>query len=138
MSLLKFVLIGGAVAGVGYVVMKKANAASTPNTSVPPGYTPPASATVVQLAPNSVQGIAVPLTLASWPADVGQPAGGYMLIWNTQNPQSFVALFYPAKADGSAGSTPAMMSMGKDADSQLMLNQLAAISAAVQAKNVAS
>lgn len=138
MGILKIALIGGAVVGVGYVVMKKANAASTPNTSVPPGYTPPASATVVQLAPNAVSGIAVPLTLASWPADPGQPAGGYILIWNTQNPQSYVALFYAAKADGSAGSTPAVMSMGTDPDSQLMLNQLASISAAVQKQTVAS
>lgn len=137
MGILKFALIGGAVAGVGYLVLKNANAA-TPNTSVPPGYTPPDNATIVQLVPNAVQGIAVPLTLASWPADLGQPAGGYILIWNTANPQSFVALFYAANADGTAGTVPAVMSMGKDPDSQLMLNQLASISAAVQAKNTTS
>lgn len=137
MGILKIALIGGAVAGVGYLVLKNANA-SPPNTSVPPGYTPPDNATVVQLAPNAVSGIALPLTLASWPADAGQPVGGYILIWNTQNPASFVALFYAAKPDGTAGSVPAVMTMGKDSDSQLMLNQLAAISAAVQAKNTAA
>lgn len=137
MGILKLALIGGAVVGVGYLIVKNASA-SSPNTSVPPGYKPPDTATVVQLAPNSVSGIAVPLTLASWPAETGQPAGGYMLIWNSANPQSYVGLFYPAKADGTPGSVPALMSKGSDADSQAMLNQLASISAAVQKQNLTS
>jgi hypothetical protein len=141
MGLGKVLVIGGVVAGGAYLLMKHANAtaaASNPVTgaSVPPGWQPPASATVVNLQPGAVASLNKPLTLASWPADPGQPPGQYVVIWDASNAMSFVALFYPADpVTGKAGSTPAVMAQGSTSDSALILAQIAAISAAVQAKN---
>jgi hypothetical protein len=141
MGLGKILIIGGVVAGGAYLLMQHANATAgganpVPGASVPPGWAPPAGATVVNLAAGSVASLNKPLTLASWPAAAGQPPGQYVVIWDASNANSFVALFYAADpVTGKAGSTPAVMAQGTTSDSALILSQIATISAAVQAKN---
>lgn len=143
MGLGKILIIGGVVAGGAYLLMKNSAAAGGANpvtgASVPPGWAPPASATVVNLAAGSVASLNKPLTLASWPADPGQPPGQYVVIWDASNALSFVALFYPADpVTGKPSSTPAVMAKGSTSDSDLILAQIATISVAVQAKNAAA
>lgn len=136
----KLLLIGAVVAGGAYLLMKRANAASaapiqtSSAPSVPPGYTPPSNAIVVNLTPAATP-LNLPLTLASWPADPGQPQGQFILIWNTANPQTFAALFYAKAADGTMAATPTILSMGTDPASMTIANSIAQISAAVQAQN---
>lgn len=141
MGLLKVLVIGGVVAGGVYLLTKNSSAASAnpvTGASVPPGWTPPASATVVNLQPASTP-VNKPLTLASWPADPGQPPGQYVLIWDASNANSFVAIFYAADpVSGKPSSTPAVMAKGTTADSDLILAQIATISGAVQTQNAAS
>lgn len=143
MGALKVVLIAGAVGGVAYLLLKNANAASASPSpqplpgnvpSVPPGWTPPTGAIVVQLVPSATP-LNVPLALASWPADPGQPAGTYIVIWNTAVPTTFAALFYAMQADGTPAKVPAVMAMGTDDASAKLVSSIAMISAAVQAQN---
>lgn len=140
MGLGKILIIGGVVAGGAYLLMKHSEAAtSTANpvtgASVPPGWVPPAGATMVNLQPAATP-VNKPLTLASWAAPAGQPPGQYVVIWDASNAMSFVALFYPADpVTGKAGSTPAVMAQGSTPDSALILSQIATISGAVQAQN---
>lgn len=138
MGLGKILIIGGAVAAGAYVLIKHANAAPVPGASVPPGWVPPASAIVKNLAPSATP-VNKPLTLASWPADPGQPPGQFLLIWDASNANSYVALFYPQDATtGKPSSTPAVMAKGNTADSATILASLAAISSGVQQQNIAA
>lgn len=138
MGLGKVLLIGGVVAGGAYLLMKHANASPVPGASVPPGWTPPAGATVVNLQAAATP-VNKPLTLASWPAAAGQPPGQYLLIWDASNPNSYVALEYMTDpSTGKPSVTPAVLAKGNTSDSTLMLNQLATISGAVQATNIAA
>jgi hypothetical protein len=139
MGLGKILLIGGVVAGGAYLLMKNSAAASNPVTgpSVPPGWTPPPGATVVNLQAAATP-VNKPLTLASYPAAAGQPPGQYVIIWDASNPMSFVALFYGQDAStGKPSSTPAVMAQGTTPDSALILQQIATISGAVQGQNAA-
>ncbi len=138
MGLGKVLLIGGVVAGGAYLLMKHASAASpVTGPSVPPGWTPPPGATVVNLQPAATP-VNKPLTLASYPADPGQPPGQYVVIWDASNPVSFVALFYGQDAStGKPSSAPAVMAKGTTSDSDLILSQIATISGAVQGQNAA-
>jgi hypothetical protein len=142
MGLGKILVIGGVVAGGAYLLMKHASATTAgatlvPNASVPPGWAPPASATVVNLQPAATP-VNKPLTLASWPADPGQPPGQYVVIWDASNANSFVALFYANDpTTGKPSSTPAVMAQGTTTDSSLILQQIATISGAVQGQNAA-
>lgn len=138
MGLGKILVIGGVVAGGAYLLMKHASAASPVTTaSVPPGWTPPAGATVVNLQPAATP-VNKPLTLASYPAAAGQPPGQYVIIWDASNANSFVALFYGQDATGKPSSTPAVMAKGTTPDSDLILSQIATISGAVQGQNAAA
>lgn len=132
----KVLLVGGV--GVGaYLLLTRSASASSGSPSVPAGWQPPPGAIVVNLAPSATP-VGVPLTLASWPAAAGQPAGNYVVIWNTTEPGTFVALFYSKNASGVVSSTPAVMQMGTTADSKTILAKIAEISTAVQQKNLAA
>lgn len=136
MGIGKLLLIGGVVGGGAYLLMKNsASQAAASSTGVPAGWNPPAGAIIKTLSATSTP-VGKPLTLASWPADASQPAGQYLVIWDSTNSQSFVALFYPTQPAGAAAAAPAVMAQGTTPDSALILAQLTAISVAVQQANV--
>lgn len=139
MGLGKVLLIGGVVAGGAYLLMKHASAATpVPGASVPPGWTPPPGAIVKNLQAAATP-VNKPLTLASWPAAAGQPPGQYLLIWDASNANTFVALEYMTDpSTGKPSAVPAVMAQGTTSDSALILSQLATISGAVQATNIAA
>ena len=83
----------------------------------PKVFTIPPNATRAHL-PAVDGGIA--LEAADYPAEPGQPAGRYMLIWDPAEPDTFVALFFPA----ATPTNPAIMSVGKTANSQLVLSTI--------------
>lgn len=132
----KVLLVGGVGLGA-YLLLTRSASASSAGSSVPPGWTPPPGAIVVNLAPSATP-VGVPLTLASWPAAAGQPQGNFVVIWNTAEPGTFVALFYARLSNGNVSSTPAVMAKGSTAASQTILDKIGAISAAVQKKNLAA
>lgn len=129
-------IAGAGVAGLGFFLLNKANAASAAN-SVPADFKPPANAIVKTLAPSATT-LNVPITVAMWPAESGQPPGNYMMVWNTAKPTTYVVLFYPQKADGTVSNVPAPLAKGSDAGSQALFDQLAAISQGVYNQNIAS
>lgn len=139
MGLAKILIIGGVVAGGAYLLMKNSSAAGSPVTgpSVPPGWTPPPGATVVNLQAAATP-VNKPLTLASYASAPGQPPGQYVIIWDASNPQSFVALEYMQDATGKPSTTPAVMAQGSTPDSALILAHIATISGAVQGQNAAA
>lgn len=136
----KLLLIGAVLAGGAYFLIKRASASSAaalPPSAVPSsplGWPVPAQAVVVKLASTATP-LAMPLTVAMWPADAGQPAGTFILIWNASDPSVFAALFYATQADGSAAKTPTVMAMGTDPGSTAIASSVATISSAINVQN---
>lgn len=128
MSTAKGLLI--AVAGLGLVGVLAAVASASSSSSsggsssVPPGWSPPANALRTTLPSTS---LGVPISVAVWSADPGQPPGRYQLFWSTSDPKTFLALFW---ADGQP---PALLAVGSTPQSitlQQMIPELVAASPA--------
>jgi hypothetical protein len=118
----KLILLGVVAGGAALLLLHgKANAAS-----VPAGWNPPPGAVTVNMPANGPGTIG--LKASSWAADAGQPAGKFLLIYDPQNTQSFVALFFPA----ATPTSPAVMATGSDTNSQLIMQTVPTIVASLQ------
>lgn len=120
MGIGKFVLIGGAVLGVGYLILRSKNAAAAPGLPgaaaaaplTPP--IPPAGATSMSVPPGPKNATGLTLTLTQWnqvAGPSGTQAGIWALVQNSANPQQdFVVVFGNTAQQTSGivqqGSTP--------------------------------
>ena len=132
MGLVKNLVIGGAVVGVAYVLLKSnsASAASSPSMpGTPPGWTPPAGA-VLKALPPSASSLGFALQSARYPADAGQPQGYFLIVWTPNDPNTYIALFWP-NSTGDMAATPAVMSKGTTTQSDALLSSLSTIIPAV-------
>jgi hypothetical protein len=116
------VLVLGAL-GVGGLLLlsKHSSAASSSGGGVPPGWQPPAGATLTTFPATGPGGIAI--KVAGWQAAAGQPPGRFLLVWDPNDPQSFVALFFPA----ATPQTPAVMATGTTTNTQLIMSTIPAL-----------
>lgn len=130
MGLVKNLVIGGAVVGVGYLLLKSnaANAAPSPP-GTPPGWTPPAGA-VLKTLPPSASSLGFALQSARYPADPGQPPGYFLIVWTPNDVNTYLALFWP-NSTGDMAATPGVMSKGTTPQSDALLSSLSAIIPAV-------
>jgi hypothetical protein len=124
-ALAKLLMVGGVV-GVGAVVLAGASKTAGAAPRVPAGFKVPANAARVRM-PAVNGGIAI--EGAEWPAEPGQPPGHFTLLWDPADPETFVALFAPA----ATPSNPGVMSVGTNANSQLLLSTLPNIIARMKA-----
>lgn len=121
----KLLVIGGLGVGLAALFLHSSEA----HAAVPPGWAPPAGAVRLNF-PATGGGIG--LTIADWAAEPGQPQGRFSLIWDPKDPQSFVALFWPA----ATPAQPAVMATGSTVNSQLILSTVPNLIAAMQAKGL--
>ncbi len=122
----KLLLIGGLGVGAAALFMH----AKTAHASVPAGWHPPAASVRLDF-PATGPGT-IGLTIADWAAEPGQPPGRFTLIWDPNDPQSFVALFWAA----ATPATPAVLAMGSTPNSQLILATVPGLVAAMQSKGL--
>jgi hypothetical protein len=108
MSAAKIALIGLAgVAAIAVVAgVASAAPAKKPASTIPPGFKPPANATIVQI-PAGHAGIPFGLTQTSWPVAPdasGAKAGTYVLVQNASNPLvDWLVTFTPDDGSGARG-----------------------------------
>ncbi len=133
MGLVKNLAIGGAIVGVGYLLLKsKAASAASPSASTPgnpPGWTPPAGA-VLKALPPSASSLGFALQSARYPSDPGQPPGYFLIVWTPNDPSTYIALFWP-NSTGPTAATPAVMAKGATPQSDALLSSLSTIIPAV-------
>lgn len=122
----KLVVIGGVGLGLAALFLHSKDAGA----SVPAGWAPPAGAVRLNFPSNGPGTIG--LTVADWAADPGQPPGRFTLIWDPNDPHSFVALFWPA----ATPTVPAVMQVGSTPNSQLILSTVPNLVASMQAKGL--
>lgn len=93
--------------------------------SVPANWNPPANARRVTLPATGGPGT-IAITVAEWPAEAGQPAGVYDLMWDPADRETFVAVFTPT------GGAPAVLSVGSTPNAQLLLSTVPGLIAKVR------
>lgn len=119
----KILLLGLVAGGAALVLLGNKNAnASGLGGSVPKGWNPPAGATVTVFPANGPGTIAI--KAAGWQAEAGQPAGRFLLVWDPNHSESFVALFFPA---ATPNGPPAILAAGTDTNTQLILSSIPSI-----------
>ncbi len=134
MGLVKNLVIGGGIVGIGYLLLKSnsASAAPPPGASTPgnpPGWTPPAGA-VLKALPPSASSLGFALQSARYPADPGQPQGYFLIVWTPNDTSTYIALFWP-NATSVTPATPAVMAKGSTPQSDALLSSLSTIIPAV-------
>ena len=130
MGLVKNLVIGGAVVGVGYLLLKPKTASAAATTpGAPPGFSFPQGA-VLKALPPSASSLGFALQSARYPADPGQPPGYYLVVWTPNDLSTYIALFWP-NSTGPTAATPAVMAKGTTTQSDALLSSLSTIIPAV-------
>lgn len=109
MSAGKVILIGAVGVGLALLVAGIASASSAksapPNSTIPPGFKPPANATSIQIPPGHA-GIPFALNQTSWAVAgdaSGQQPGTYTLVQNASNPLADWVVTFSGVGGTSAG-----------------------------------